>query len=127
MEKIDHIIKKLSKYISFGQPVASGSVFSQRLSDPRIPILAYYMSMKLQNEQENYYHEIWLKKDGYFTITEAWYQDSFVNRKILRDNVDFEQLKAAFGEDEANALLVRMTEIIRKSEKEDWSPTRKRA
>jgi hypothetical protein len=127
MDNIDHIVKKVSKYISFGQPVSSGSVFSQRISDPRIPMLAYYMSMKLQNEEEHYYHEIWLKKEGLFAVTEAWYQGSNVTRKIYQDNVTYEQIKALFGEEDAHSLAIRITEIIKKSEKEDWSSTRRRA
>ncbi|MDF2960589.1 MAG: hypothetical protein K0S39_2324 [Paenibacillus sp.] len=127
MDNIDHIIKKVSKYVSFGQPVSSGSVFSQRISDPRIPMLAYYMSMKLRNEEEHYYHEIWLKKEGLFAVTEAWYKESNVSRKIFQDNVTYEHIKNTFGEEEANALVIRMTEIIKKSEKDDWSSSRKRA
>ncbi|MCR8636661.1 hypothetical protein [Paenibacillus radicis (ex Xue et al. 2023)] len=127
MDNIDHLIKKVSKYISFGQPVSSGSVYSQRISDPRIPMSAYYMSMKLRNEEEQYYHEIWLKKEGHFAITEAWYKDSNVSRKIFQDNVSYDDIKSTFSEEDAHGLAIRMTEIIKKSEKEDWSSTRKRA
>ncbi|TDG00398.1 hypothetical protein [Paenibacillus piri] len=124
---INRVIKEVSKYISFGQPVSSGSVFNQRISDPRIAMQAYYMSMKLRSEEEHYYHEIWLKKDGTFAITEAWYHGSTVSRKLYRDNVAFDDIVQTFGDEEANAVLVRMTEIIKKSEREDWSSSRKRA
>jgi hypothetical protein len=129
MENIDHVIRKASKYVTFGQPVSSGSVVNQRISDPRMTISASYMSMKLQNEDEHYYHEIWLKKEGTFAITEAWYKDSYVTRKLLKDNLSFETLTEEFGEEEANNLIVRLTEIIKKSEKEVWSssPPRRKA
>ncbi|NHN29330.1 hypothetical protein [Paenibacillus agricola] len=127
MDKINQIIKKVSTCVTFGQPVSSGSVMSQRLSDPRMPIMAYYMSMKMIEEAEHYYHEAWLKKEGLFAITEAWYKDSNVSRKLLKDNLTFEQLKEEFGEEESNAVVLRMTEIIKKSEREDWRPTSKRA
>jgi len=125
MDNIDPIIKKVSKYISFGQPVSSGSVFSPRVSDPRIPINAYYMSMKLLNEDEHYYHEIWLKNDGQFAITEAWYQGSNVSRKLYKESATYQQITDAYGEEDAGALLLRMTEIIKKSEKQDWSSSSK--
>jgi hypothetical protein len=127
MENIDHVIRKVSKYVSFGQPISSGSVFNQRISDPRIPMLAYYMSMKLQNEEEHYYYEIWLKKEGGFAITEAWYKESNVTRKLLKDNVTFEYIVSSFGEEEANNLIIRMTEIIKKSERDDWSSSRRKS
>jgi hypothetical protein len=127
MENIDHVIRKVSKYVTFGQPVSSGSVFNQRISDPRIPMLAYYMSMQLQNEEEHYYHEIWLKKEGCFAITEAWYKESNVTRKLLIDNVTFEYIASSFGEEEANNLIIRMTEIIKKTERDDWSSSRRKA
>ncbi|WP_240420911.1 hypothetical protein [Paenibacillus periandrae] len=127
MDNIDYVIKKVSTCITFGQPVSSGSVMSQRLSDPRISILAYYMSMKMINEAEHYYHEVWLKKEGLFAITEAWYKDSSVSRKLLHDNLTFEQLKGHFGEEEANSVVLRMTEIIKKSEREDWRPQTRRS
>lgn len=126
MDKIDYIVKKVSTCITFGQPVSSGSVMSQRLSDPRIPISAYYMSMKMINEMEHYYHEVWLKKEGLFAITEAWYKDSNVSRKLLHDDLTFEQLKGTYGEDEANSVVLRMTEIIKKSERDDWRPQSRR-
>jgi hypothetical protein len=127
MDNIDHLIKKVSTCVSFGQPVSSGSVMSQRLSDPRMSIMAYYMCMKTINEAEHYYHEVWLKKEGLFVITEAWYKESNVSRKLLHDNLSFEQLKETFGEEEANSVVLRMTEIIKKSEREDWRPNSKRA
>lgn len=126
MDNIDHLIRKVSKYVSFGQPVASGSVVSQRVSDPRIPILAYYLSLKVQEEEQNYYHEVWLKKDGKFAITEAWYQESRVTRKLYKDNLSYDQLKVEFGEEEAHSIALRISEIIKKSEKEDWKPFSKR-
>lgn len=126
MENIEHVIKKVSKYVTFGQPISSGSVYSQRLSDPRIPIVAYYMSMKKQSENEEYYHEIWLKKDGTFAVIEAWYKESIVSRKLLHDNLEFDQISSLFGEEEASHIILRMTEIIQKSEKEDWSRSRSR-
>ncbi|SFL12512.1 hypothetical protein SAMN03159341_103359 [Paenibacillus sp. 1_12] len=127
MDNINYVIKKVSTCITFGQPVSSGSVMSQRLSDPRIPISAYYMSMKTINEMEHYYHEVWLKKEGLFAITEAWYKDSSVSRKLLHDNLTFEQLKELYGEEEANSVILRMTEIIKKSEREDWRPQSRRS
>jgi hypothetical protein len=127
MDNIDHLIRKISKYVSFGQPVASGSVVSQRVSDPRIPILAYYLSLKAQAGEDNYYHEVWLKKDGKFAITEAWYRESSVTRKLHLDNLNYEQLKAAYGEEEAHSIALRISEIIKKSEKEDWRPFPKRS
>jgi hypothetical protein len=127
MDNIDHVIKKVSTCVSFGQPVSSGSVMSQRLSDPRMPISAYYLSMKTINETEHYYHEAWLKKEGAFAITEAWYKDSNVSRKLLKDNLTFVQLKETFGEEEANSVVLRMTEIIKKSARDDWRPNSKRA
>jgi hypothetical protein len=127
VDNIDYVIKKVSTCITFGQPVSSGSVMSQRLSDPRMPISAYYMSMKTMNEAEHYYHEAWLKKEGLFAITEAWYKDSTVSRKLLHDNLSFEQLKEFYGVEEATSVIMRMTEIIKKSERADWRPVSKRA
>ncbi|MFH5185968.1 hypothetical protein ACHHV8_26840 [Paenibacillus sp. TAB 01] len=120
MENFDILFKRVSKYVVFGQPVASGSVVNQRLSDPRIPMSACYMTLKVQNEGEHYYHEVWLKKEGLFAITEAWYKDSSVSRKLLHDNVGFAQLKELFGEEESGSVIVRMTEIIKKSERDEW-------
>ncbi|CAG7656467.1 hypothetical protein ACFQI7_18825 [Paenibacillus allorhizosphaerae] len=123
---IEHLIRKVSKYVSFGQPVSSGSVISQRISDPRLPILAYYLNMKLQNEQEQYYREVWLKKDGSFAITEAWYKDSSVTRKLYQDQLTADQLKHAIGEEELNSVILRMTEIVKKFERDDWKPQSRR-
>jgi S-adenosylmethionine:tRNA-ribosyltransferase-isomerase (queuine synthetase) len=127
MQSVDQLIRKVSRYVSFGQPVSSGSVVSQRISDPRIPMQAYYLSLKAQSEQDQYYHEVWLKKEGSFAITEAWYKESSVTRKLHRDNLSYEQLTLAIGEEEANAIMMRITEIIKKSEKEDWRPLSRRA
>ncbi|MHC2203492.1 hypothetical protein [Paenibacillus sp. PvR053] len=127
MTSVEHTIKKVSRYVSFGQPVSSGSVVNQRISDPRIPMQAYYLTIQSKNEQENYYHEIWLKKDGDFAITEAWYRESNVTRKLLKDNLSYEQLKTSIGDEDSNNILMRMTEIIKKSEKEDWRPLSRRA
>ncbi|WP_192701317.1 hypothetical protein [Paenibacillus sp. OAS669] len=121
MEHVDLLIKKLTKYVSFGQPVSSGSVFNQRISDPRIPISAYYMTMKPHNEEERCYHEVWLTKEGLFAITEAWYTDTMVKRKLIHNDLTYEQLIEVHGEDEAKGVVVRMTEIISKSESDDWS------
>lgn len=121
MEHIDLLIKKLTKYVSFGQPVSSGSVFNQRISDPRIPIAAYYMTMKLHNEEERCYHEVWLTKEGLFAITQAWYSDTTVTRKLVHNDLTYEQLKETMGEEEAKAVVARIAEIISKSEAEDWS------
>jgi len=123
---IEHLIRKVSKYVSFGQPVSSGSVISQRISDPRLPILAYYLNMKLQNEQEQYYREVWLKKDGSFAITEAWYKDSSVTRKLYQDQLTADQLKHAMGEEELNSVILRMTGIVKKFERDDWKPQSRR-
>jgi hypothetical protein len=120
MDNIDHLIRKVSKYVSFGQPVAEGSVISQRISDPRISILAYYLGIQAVKEEENYYHEVWLKKEGLFAITEGWYRASNVTRKLFCDNLTFEQLKDKIGEDQAHGIALRITEIIKKSEREDW-------
>ncbi|SDB99273.1 hypothetical protein SAMN02799630_05852 [Paenibacillus sp. UNCCL117] len=120
MHSVDQLIRKVSRYVSFGQPVSSGSVVSQRLSDPRIPMQAYYLTLTTQNERDQYYHEIWLKKEGSFAITEAWYKESSVTRKLHQDNLSFEQLTLSIGEENANAIVMRITEIIKKSEKEDW-------
>lgn len=127
MSSVEHIIKKVSRYVSFGQPVSSGSVVNQRISDPRIPMQAYYLTIQSKNEQENYYHEIWLKKEGAFAITEAWYRESNVTRKLLKDNLSYDQLKNSIGDEDSNNILMRMTEIIKKSEKEDWRPLSRRA
>ncbi|MEK8132384.1 hypothetical protein WMW72_31245 [Paenibacillus filicis] len=127
MQSIDQLIRKVSRYVSFGQPVSSGSVVSQRISDPRIPMQAYYLSLKAQNEQDQYYHEVWLKQEGSFAVTEAWYKDSTVTRKLHLDNLNYEQLIVAIGEEDANAVMMRITEIIKKSEKEDWRPFSRRA
>ncbi len=127
MQPVEQLIRKVSRYISFGQPVSSGSVISQRLSDPRIPMQAYYLSLRTQNEQDQYYHEVWLKKEGYFAITEAWYKESSVTRKLHQDNLTFEQLALSIGEEDANAIVMRISEIIKKSEKEDWRPLSRRA
>ncbi|TBL71371.1 hypothetical protein [Paenibacillus thalictri] len=121
MENIDHLIRKVVKYVTFGQPVSQGSVVSQRISDPRIPILAFYLSLQQIDEKEQYYHEIWLKKEGMFAITEAWYRGSNVTRKLLKDHLNFEQLRTEFGEEIANNVGLRITEIIKKSERADWS------
>ncbi|MDQ1910320.1 hypothetical protein RAC89_07385 [Paenibacillus sp. GD4] len=122
MDNIDHLIRKVSKYVSFGQPIASGSVVSQRVSDPRIPMLAYYLSLKALEDDKNHYHEVWLKKDGLFAITDAWYRESTVSRKLLQDNLTFEQLKKHYGDEESHNIALRISEIIKKSEKEDWKP-----
>ncbi|WP_248930154.1 hypothetical protein [Paenibacillus hamazuiensis] len=125
MDNIDHLIRKVSKYVSFGQPVSQGSLVSQRISDPRIPILAFYLGIQQMEGQNDYYHEVWLKKEGTFAITEAWYRGSNVTRKLLMDNLNFEQLKKNFGDDNANSVVLRITEIIKKSEKTDyWRPSR---
>ncbi|WP_028552551.1 hypothetical protein [Paenibacillus sp. UNC451MF] len=121
MEHVDLLIKKLTKYVSFGQPVSSGSVFNQRISDPRIPISAYYMTMKLHNEEERCYHEVWLTKEGLFAVTEAWYTETTVTRKLLHNDLTYEQLMETYGEEEAKSVVVRMTEIISKSEADDWN------
>jgi hypothetical protein len=127
MDNIDHLVKKVSKSVSFGMPVSSGSVMSQRLSDPRLSMSAYYMTMKTINEQERFYHEIWLKKEGNFAVTEAWYTESNVSRKMLKDNLSFEDLKTNFGQEYAHSVLARMTEIVEKAEREDWRPNSRRA
>ncbi|AEI45376.1 hypothetical protein [Paenibacillus mucilaginosus] len=119
---IEHLIKKVSKYVTFGQPVSSGSVVSQRLSDPRIPILAYYLINKQQNQEEQHYHEIWLKKDGNFAITESWYRESNVTRKLLKDHLSFEALQKDISAEDAEAIVIRLTEVIKKSEMDDWRP-----
>lgn len=121
-QHVEQLIKKLSKYVSFGQPVSSGSVVSQRISDPRIPIQAYYLSIKSKSEDEPYYHEVWLRKDGLFAIIEAWYRESNVTRKLLKDSLDYNALKEQIGPEDIGQIVVRMTEIIKKSEKEDWRP-----
>ncbi|WP_426449311.1 hypothetical protein ACP26L_30835 [Paenibacillus sp. S-38] len=123
---IEHLVKKVSKYVTFGQPVSSGSVVSQRLSDPRIPILAYYLINKQQNQEEQHYHEIWLKKDGSFAVTESWYRESNVTRQLLKDNLSFEVLQNHISEEDAEAIVIRLTEIVKKSEKEDWRPLSRR-
>ncbi|CAG7614938.1 hypothetical protein PAESOLCIP111_01763 [Paenibacillus solanacearum] len=123
---IEHLIRKVSKYVSFGQPVSSGSVISQRISDPRIPMQAYYLNMKLQNEQEQYYHEVWLKMNGSFAVTEAWYTDSSVTRKLYRDPLTADQLQQVIGEEEFSGIVLRMTEIVKKFEKDDWRPQSRR-
>lgn len=121
MDHIDHLIHKVSKYVSFGQPVSEGSLVTPRISDPRIPIAAFYLGIQKMEGSENYYHEVWLKKEGLFAITEAWYkEDSKVFRKLLSDNVTFEQLKMKIGEDNATGIALRITEIIKKSE--GWKP-----
>ncbi|KEQ23756.1 hypothetical protein [Paenibacillus tyrfis] len=81
MNPMDHLIKRVSKYVSFGQPVSSGSVVSQRLSDPRMPMQAFYL---------------------------------------------IEQLINAIGEEQSHHVILRMTEIVKKSEREDWRPYSKR-
>lgn len=124
---IEHLIRKLSKYVTFGQPVSSGSVISQRLSDPRLSLQAYYLNMKQQNEQDQHYHEIWLIKEGSFAITEAWYKGSTVTRKLYKVSMDHEQLKKQIGEEEFNGVILRMTEIVQKFEKDDWRPQARRA
>lgn len=121
MDHVDLLIKKLTRYVSFGQPVSSGSVFNQRISDPRIPISAYYMTMKLHNEEDRCYHEVWLTKEGLFAVTEAWYTETNVTRKLLHNNLTYDQLKETMGEEEAKAVVVRIAEIISKSEADDWS------
>lgn len=123
---IEHLIRKVSKYVSFGQPVSSGSVISQRISDPRIPMQAYYLNMKLQNEQEQYYHEVWLKMNGSFAVTEAWYTDSAVTRKLYRDQLTADQLQQVIGEEDFSGIVLRMTEIVKKFEKDDWRPQSRR-
>ncbi|OXM85314.1 hypothetical protein CF651_17150 [Paenibacillus rigui] len=120
VENFEILFKRVSKCVVFGQPVASGSVVNQRISDPRIPMSACYMSLKVQNAEENYYHEVWLKKEGHFAITEAWYRDASVTRKLLHDNVCFSQLQQLFGEEETASVVMRMTEIIKKSERDEW-------
>ncbi|ALS23544.1 MULTISPECIES: hypothetical protein [Paenibacillus] len=125
MSSVEHIIKKVSRYITFGQPVSSGSLVNQRISDPRIPMQAYYLAIQSKNEQENYYHEIWLKKEGEFAITEAWYRENNVTRKLLKDHLSYDQLKNSIGDEEANHILMRMTEIIEKSE-DGWGPYSRR-
>lgn len=127
MSSVEHILKKVSRYVSFGQPVSSGSVVNQRISDPRIPMQAYYLTIQSKNEQDNYYYEVWLTKDGEFAITEAWYRESNVTRKLLKDNLSYDQLKKYIGDEESNNILMRMTEIIKKSEKDDWRPYSRRA
>lgn len=124
---IEHLIRKVSRYVTFGQPVSSGSVVSQRLSDPRIPMQAYYLTLQEQNKQEQYYHEVWLKKEGSFAVTEAWYKDNSVTRKLYKDNLSFEQLSRLIGKEESNAVMMRISEIIKKSEKDDWRPYIRRA
>ncbi|WP_281885094.1 hypothetical protein [Paenibacillus sp. YYML68] len=116
----DQLIRKVSKYVTFGQPVASGSVISQRLADPRIPILAYYLTLIAQEGEKDYYHEVWLKKDGSFALTEAWYRESTVSRKLLKDDLSYEQLLETIGETEVNAIMMRISETIKKSERDDW-------
>ncbi|WP_269869766.1 hypothetical protein [Paenibacillus caseinilyticus] len=120
------MIKKASKYVTFGQPVSSGSVISQRLSDPRIPIVAYYLMNQLQNPEEQHYYELWLKKDGNFAVTESWYRESNVTRQLLRETLSFEQLRAMISEEEAESIIIRLTEIVKKSEKDDWKPLARR-
>ncbi|TVY05528.1 hypothetical protein [Paenibacillus cremeus] len=123
---IDNLIRKMSKYVAFGNPVSAGSVVSQRLSDPRIPMLAYYLTMQSKNEQEQYYHEVWLKKEGSFAITEAWYKESNVTRKLLQDNLSHDQLQRSIGEEDYSNIVLRITEIIKKYEKQDWRPQSRR-
>ncbi|UQZ85927.1 hypothetical protein SK3146_05217 [Paenibacillus konkukensis] len=120
MSDLELLIKKVSRYVSFGQPVSSGSVINQRISDPRVPISACYMSMKLMNEQEHYYYEIWLKKEGMFAVTEAWYKETTVSRSLLYDDLTYEQLAEVYGEEDSRTVIMRMNEIIKKSENEDW-------
>ncbi|MCZ8523645.1 hypothetical protein [Paenibacillus sp. KR2-11] len=126
MNSIENLIKKASKYVTFGQPVSSGSVISQRLSDPRIPIVAYYLMNQLQNPEEQHYYELWLKKDGNFAVTESWYRESNVTRQLLRETLSFEQLRAMISEEEAESIIIRLTEIVKKSEKDDWKPLARR-
>ncbi|MGG2196404.1 hypothetical protein [Paenibacillus validus] len=122
MSSIEYLIRKVSRYVTFGQPVSSGSVISQRLSDPRIPMLAYYLGLQEQDKENQYYHEVWLKKEGTFALTEAWYKGSMVTRKLYKDNLSFEQLTGIIGEEDANAIIMRFNEIMKKSEKDDWRP-----
>lgn len=124
MQHVDLLIKKVSKYVPFGQPVSSGSVVNQRISDPRIPMQAYYLTIKMLCEKESYYHEIWLKRECLFAITEAWYGASSVTRKVFKDNLNYEQLKETIGEEESSGIIMRFTEIIKKSEKDDWRARR---
>ncbi|MDO3678657.1 hypothetical protein [Paenibacillus ehimensis] len=127
MNPVDHLIKKVCKYVSFGQPVSSGSLVSQRSSDPRMPMQAFYLTLQPKSEQEHYYHEVWLKKEGSFAITEAWYKDSTVTRSLVQDNISYEQLINAIGEEHSHHVVLRMTEIVKKSEREDWRPYARRA
>lgn len=128
LHSINQLIRKVSKYVTFGRPISSGSVISQRISDPRIPIQAYYLAIQSKNEQENYYHEVWLKKEGTFAITEAWYtNENNIIRKLLKDNLSYEQLKAAIGDDQIHSIMFRITEIIKKSENDVWKPLSSRS
>jgi len=125
LDNVDHLIKKVSKHVSFGQPVASGSVINQRISDPRIPILACYMTMKPHNGEDNCYYEAWLEKDGVFAVTEARYKETTVTRSLLHSNLTYEQMKEVYGEEDVHAIVSRMVEIIKKSENDDWSRFRR--
>ncbi|MFE5318573.1 hypothetical protein ACFQ88_07685 [Paenibacillus sp. NPDC056579] len=125
MDNLDPIIKKVSKHVSFGQPVAAGSVINQRISDPRIPISACYMTMKLHNKEDICYYEAWLQKDGLFAVTEAWYKETTVRRNLLHADLTYEQLQEVYGVEDVQAVVSRMIEIIKKSEQDDWSRSRR--
>lgn len=125
-DSTEFLIRKVTQYVSFGQPVASGSIISQRLSDPRIPIQAFYLTMQMIDQEQHYYHEVWLKKDGDFAVLEAWYRETNVTRKLLKERMNFAQLKEEKGPDFASQITMRITEILKKSDRDGWRKSTRR-